>query len=248
MYVIGPRSGLHEDAPLREIIASRIAYDLELHASQNELEVATVSRERMRLARDLHDGILQSLTAVRLQLRLGANELDEPAKGRYQAIANVLDMEQRRLRDFVQATGSLPAARASGTTAGEALEAIAGQLAKQWDIEIAADACPPDALLTARLRYQADKIFAEAVSNSVRHGNAKHVKLKIGLTEHSVRLTASNNGKPFPNAVGRYAMGELKRLRVGPISLINRVSEAGGTLALKSGKRGTSLVIELPNR
>ena len=135
-----------------------------------------------------------------------------------------------------------------GTPAGEALDAIAGQLAKQWDIEIAADASPPDALLTAQLRYQADKIFAEAVSNSVRHGNAKRVRLKIGLNEHCVRFTASNNGKPFPNAVGRYAMGELQRLRIGPMSLINRVSEAGGTLALKSGKRGTSLVIELPNR
>src|SRR5262249_7018894 len=75
------RSNLNDDdLVLTEIIASRTGTELDRQFSQRRNEEAITSRERLRLSRDIHDGVLQSLTAAALQLKLADQTLEEDRK------------------------------------------------------------------------------------------------------------------------------------------------------------------------
>src|SRR5258707_1373257 len=65
------------------------------------IEEAAASRERARLTHDLHDGVLQSLTAAALQLSLADGALDKDRRSRLDLVKQLLATEQRRIREFV---------------------------------------------------------------------------------------------------------------------------------------------------
>ena len=90
---------------LIKFVASRIGMELDRQILQRQTEEAAVARERIRLTRDLHDGILQSLTAARFQLKLlSDDQRDEDAQSRLNTIKQLLNNEQIRIRDFVRQT------------------------------------------------------------------------------------------------------------------------------------------------
>jgi len=90
---------------LIKFVASRIGMELDRQILQRQTEEAAVARERIRLTRDLHDGILQSLTAARFQLKLLSDgQRDEDAQSRLNTIKQLLNNEQIRIRDFVRQT------------------------------------------------------------------------------------------------------------------------------------------------
>src|SRR5205823_13754233 len=99
----------------------------ELHATEH-LKAVAAGEERIRLARDLHDGVLQSLTGIRLELRAVAAQLngDPPlARDRWLAIERALAIEQRELRFFIGGLGpSIGNPSDVGSTLAERLHAL----------------------------------------------------------------------------------------------------------------------------
>src|SRR5215813_6345688 len=90
---------------LIKFVASRIGMELDRQILQRQTEEAAAARERIRLTRDLHDGILQSLTAARFQLKLLTDgQRDEDAQSRLDTIKQLLNNEQIRIRDFIRQT------------------------------------------------------------------------------------------------------------------------------------------------
>ena len=75
VFIFDRSNWSENDLLLTEIIASRTGIELDRQVAQKQNEEAAASRERMRLTRDLHDGVLQSLTAAALQLNLADGAL-----------------------------------------------------------------------------------------------------------------------------------------------------------------------------
>lgn len=204
---------------------------------------------RLRLARELHDGILQALTAARLKLRGAAATATGAQRQKLVDITNLLDEEQRRVRLFVDASRNEDqVGRDSPQTksAVSDLKALATHLEKLWNCAIELRMPERKAEIPSVLHPPLNAIIAESVANAVMHGRAKKIAVTVGKTGGSLSLTIKDDGKGLPKRRGRFAHDRLVAENIGPNSLRARVTELGGQICLATSQRGVELQIELP--
>jgi signal transduction histidine kinase len=106
-FFMGFTSSASELVPLTEVVAREIGGSLhQLYIAEQMKEIAA-GEERIRLARDLHDGVLQSLTGIRLEISAAVSALDGSpvARDRLSVIERALAIEQRELRRFISGLG-----------------------------------------------------------------------------------------------------------------------------------------------
>ena len=138
------RSGwVDDDLTLAEIVASRLRLELEYYAIYVQLKETAASRERMRLARDLHDGVLQSLTAAGLQLSSIASRSRHEVKYRIENIRKLLFDEQRRIRAFVEGRQLSP--RDQHSNLHDEIQREIKKIERQWGCSTLLSVTPEDA-------------------------------------------------------------------------------------------------------
>jgi signal transduction histidine kinase len=231
---------------LIKFVASRIAMELDRQILQCQTEEAAAVRERIRLTRDLHDGILQSLTAARFQLKLlSDSHPDKDAQSRVNTIKQLLNNEQIRIRDFVRQT--LPKSNAGTDLAPcQDLQRVISELSELWDCTISFSVDPEDARVPAKLSAHLSLMLAEAVSNAVRHGEATTIRVGIRKTNEHIAIEIQDDGHGMIASACRYDHKEPAGPWSGPVSLRGRVVELGGSLDIRSSPLGTELQIRVP--
>lgn len=160
--------------------------------------------EKIRIGRDLHDGIIQSLYAIGLTLEsvraLVKINPDEADRRLEQTRAGLNDTI-RDVRAYI--TGLAPENLRRGgfshALSALLLELQAGRDAR-FDIKIDDEAA---AMLTAEQSLQALQIAREAVSNALRHGHASIVTLRLHMSDQEVCLLVQDNGAGFDPTVRR---------------------------------------------
>lgn len=251
LFALDRRAFGRDHLVLGEIVARRIGADLDRFHVARQVESGAVAEERLRLAWDLHDGLLQSLTGIAFQLQALARRLaddDDPAvaRGELASIQRLIAADQRDLRFFIE---ELKPASAS-PTAGEAdLSARFAELRERLDrlcglsVEISQDGAPGE--LPAYLARQLYRLLREALFNVARHAGASAVRVEIRRGAHALEVTVTDNGRGFPFK-GRFEHDELKRQKLGPVSLKERIGALGGSLAIDSADGRTRLEMSLP--
>jgi two-component system, NarL family, sensor histidine kinase DevS len=197
--------------------------------------------ERIRLGRDLHDGIIQSLYAVGLTLEsLRSLVKSDPAAADVQLeqMRQSLNNTIREVRTYITGLAPENLRRASFSQALESLlaELRAGRDVR-FDLHIDDDV---GALLTADQTVEALQIAREAVSNALRHGGASTLTLRLHKGDHEVALLVQDNGRGFDPAAGRDGGHGLGNMRA-------RAERIGATLRLTSQRgEGSRVVLTLP--
>jgi signal transduction histidine kinase len=220
---------------LTEIAAVRIAAELEQFGLRSALSMAAIVRERVRLARDLHDGVLQDLTAARLMIKPLADSSTAKVKTDLQEISGILAQQQQRIRSFVRTANPKPAA--DWDFAAE-FRTLAATLQRQWQCEVVAELRPPELVLPGSIGFQVFLIFGEAMANAVQHGRSRRITVTIERNSQVLHMLFRDDGHGLPDRPG----GEAP----GPFSLRQRIADLGGTLRLSSSAKGVELAIELP--
>jgi signal transduction histidine kinase len=171
-------------------------------------------QEKIRLGRDLHDGIIQSLYAVGLTLEsvraLFRSDPDEASRRLDQSRAGI-NAAIRDVRAYI--TGLAPEnLRRAGFA--HALETLIGELQAgrntRFDVKIDDDAA---ALLTPEQSLHALQIAREAVSNALRHGGASFITLRVHKSDREVCLMVQDNGIGFDPATrrgGGHGLGNMQ--------------------------------------
>jgi signal transduction histidine kinase len=207
-----------------------------------------VREDRVRVARDLHDGVLQSLTGVRLQLQALAEEQDTPSSvsDRLLAVERAIALEQRELRLFIE--GLKPAARPPDTdhSVAAGLGDISARLGAEWKTPVAVRVVPADLVLPATIEHAVRLMVREAVVNALKHAQPSRVSVEVDVDGGAaLRIVVCNDGRGFPFR-GRMDHAQLVAANAGPASLRDRVHSMGGTLAIDSQATGSRVEIRVP--
>ena len=197
--------------------------------------------EQVRLGRDLHDGIIQSLYAVGLTLEsVRALLRTDPAEAdrRLEQCRAGLNSSIREAR--VHITGLAPQ-RLLHAGFARAIDALLAELragrAARFEVEIDEEAT---ALLTPEQTIEALQIAREAVSNALRHGGASLVKLRVHQGDREICLLVQDNGAGFDPSNGRVGGHGLANMQA-------RAEGLGATLRVTShAGEGTRVLATLP--
>src|SRR5204862_7170339 len=132
VYFTGVRaeSGL---APVLALVAREVANSLGHLQLSERIRQLAVHEDRIRVSRDLHDGVLQSLTGIRLELQAIA-ETEGPSADRLRALERALAIEQRELRLFIDELKPAPRGIAESDPIAMRLTEMCSRFSAEWKI------------------------------------------------------------------------------------------------------------------
>ena len=202
--------------------------------------------ERDRIARDLHDGLGQALTAMLLRLQV-LEDTPDFADAREQArilratCAATIEEVRRVVRDIRP-----PALTDVGLTAavGRDLDAI-GETAgikTSLEVAIAGDETSAAGRLPAAVESHLYRIVQEAITNAIRHAAPSHLRVGIHADGRRVEATIRDDGRGFDPA----APGSGER-PFGIVAMRERAAALGGTCSIESQPGlGTTVSVRVP--
>ena len=210
------------------------------------MRARAIEGERSRISRDIHDGILQTLLSVDMQLGVLIRDMPpapDQATAGLDALRQTIRSETGELRRMVTDM------RPIGVESADLVEMMQG-FAERFRNEsgLALDLLLDVGGLQAPDRVCRDlfQIYREALHNVKKHAHATHVVVKLWQNDTQVTLMIDDNGQGFSFA-GRYMGDELERLRLGPISIKERARSVGGLLTVESTPgHGARLTVEVP--
>jgi signal transduction histidine kinase len=202
--------------------------------------------ERARFARELHDGAVQSLIAVEMQvdvLRRQAETTPSVVGGELGRIQGLLREEVLKLRELMQQMKSIDVdARRLLNLVNDAVERFERETGISarfvTDIEKLE---MPDKVCRELLR-----IVQEGLVNVRKHSHARHALVRLSSSDSQWSLTLEDDGKGFPFS-GRLTQDELDKMGKGPMIIKERVRLIAGALTVESNPGlGTRLEIKVP--
>ena len=233
---------------LSGVVARQISLSLEQVSLAEQMQDIAASRQRVRVARDLHDGVLQSLTAIRLELQNVADELETDAadsqRRRLLAIERTLAIEQRELRIFIDSLRpreETPPKNALRVN----LDALKERVALEWKVPLTIRVGPQVAAIPYAIERAVPPMVHEAVVNALKHGDPSRIRVDLDVDNGTLRIIVADDGHGFPFR-GRYDHAALVEARLGPASLRERAASLGGTLTIDSAGSGSRVEIALP--
>lgn len=205
--------------------------------------VETEEAERRRIARELHDKLGQQLTALGLNLNIFEQELP-PEQGLRQRkrIADMLLLVEEmteQVRD-IMADLRPPVLDDYGLTA--ALRWYSAIFGKRSGIPCVVEG-PDIPRLPAQVEMALFRVVQEALNNVAKHSRASRVEIRSALAGNRLSLVVHDNGKGFSKADQAEMPDTLK---LGLLSMGERVAAVGGTLAVTSASgAGTRIAVEV---
>jgi signal transduction histidine kinase len=232
---------------LTGVVARQIGTSLEQVSLAEQLQDVAASQQRLRVARDLHDGVLQSLTGIRLELQNVAAELEPNAdshRHRLLAIERTLAIEQRELRIFIDSLKPREEARSENALFVN-LDALKERIALEWKVPLTIRVGPRVSAIPDTIERAIPPMVHEAIVNALKHGDPSRIRVDLDVNDGTLHIIVADDGHGFPFR-GRYDHAALAEARLGPASLRDRTASLGGTLTIDSEGSGSRVEIALP--
>ncbi len=214
-----------------EAFASTAALAIELTAAREAREQLRLLEERNRIARDLHDNVVQRLFATGLYLSQAAPDLTGKTRAQVDDAIISIDQTIRQIRNTILVLRSTAADRLDQLFTGIVSE-TAGLLGFAPSLTMDASARRVTGPLAADLALS----LREAMSNIVRHARASAVSLTVTVADGRVVVRVADDGVGIQNdrRSGLMNLGERARAHGGSFSVESEVGE------------GTSLTWDMP--
>ena len=236
--LVGGRSFADEDFDVVGIFAAQAAVAIEYARFREELSRLAVLEDRERIAKELHDGVIQTLFAVGMSLQAAEAVAGDPEsiRSRLGSAAEAIDGAIRDLRNYI--FGLRPGA-AADRTLERGIQELADTFRSASEITIVVDVDPTAASLVATRAGDVVQAAREGLSNAVRHATAETVRVSLTRLDREIALVVADDGSGFDPELAR-GRGE------GLANLAARATSLGGTLEIETGEAGTTVLIRIP--
>jgi signal transduction histidine kinase len=227
-----------DDRQVIELFAAQAAVAIEYGRARDELRRLDVMEERERIGRELHDGVIQALFAVGMNLQATALSAGRPdLQERIDASVEEIDGAIRDLRNYI--FGLRPGILADRQLE-QAIQQLAAEVARESGVTIVADIDAHTAAALASVAGDVIQLVRESLSNVARHARASTCRVSLRTEGGRAVLAIDDDGAGFdPAAIRSDGMG-LRNLRA-------RAQSMGGELEVASrAGEGTTVTIRLP--
>jgi signal transduction histidine kinase len=203
--------------------------------------------ERARVARELHDGVIQSLLGLEMQLEVLRRRNGAPPEVARDlaSIQSMLHSEALNVRDLIHQMRPL------GADARNVLQVIVDiveRFRRESGLHVQFAPQVQELTLTPRACQELARIVQEALVNIRRHSGASNVVIRLARSAGSFVLSVDDDGRGF-DFEGRMSHDALDASRKGPIVIKERVRTIGGALAIESTPGiGSRLEVTVPVR
>jgi signal transduction histidine kinase len=192
-----------------------------------------ILEDRERIARDLHDVVIQRLFATGMQLQTAAKLARPEVADRVNSAVDDLDRTIRDIRSAIFELRS-PTSAELRVEIREVVAAAADQLGYRPVLELSG---PLDSAVVADLRADAVAVLREALSNVVRHAGAHTVRVAVAVASGQLTVEVADDGVGIPAKVKRSGLNNLR----------DRATKRGGTFEARSNDpQGTVLTWRVP--
>jgi signal transduction histidine kinase len=203
--------------------------------------------ERSRVARELHDGAVQSLIAVEMQvdvLKRQAAEHSNPIASEMERIQSLLREEVLKLRELMQLMKSL---EVDSRTLLRFLTDAVERFQRETLISARFVSELDNVAMPQKVCRELVRIVQEGLVNVRKHSKAKRVLVRLTSDKERWQLTIEDDGQGFPFA-GRFSQVELEAMGKGPLVIRERVRLIEGELTVESNpSRGARLEVTVPH-
>lgn len=213
---------------------------LVIRTGQQDTSITAIAAERERIARNLHDGPLQSVIGAKLQLYArgavsGSAEIAESLEAIGREISSLI-------RDLRPRGSAVPESRLTTR-----LNLLAAEVKRQWNVELELGEIPLIRTLDPSCQRDLRRLIREAVVNAARHSGSRRIEVHGEVAGDQLNLVVRDHGSGFPFR-GRLSLGELRASGWGPRSLCERLELIGGDLMVDSTPAGSTVVMTVPVR
>jgi signal transduction histidine kinase len=219
-----------DDAVLLSSFAGQAALALERARAQDERELLVVLEDRERIARDLHDVVIQRLFATGMQLQAIAPQTVRPDTAkRINAAVDDLDATIRDIRRSIFELRA-PAGTTLRTELRDAIDAAAETLGFRPVLDVSG---PVDSAVPDDIAPEILAVVREALTNVARHAEATTARVSIRAADGSVVLLIEDDGVGI----------DPGRARGGVVNMGERAHDLGGTFEVGPGEAGGTTVL-----
>lgn len=207
-----------------ETFARQAALAIVLGGAQRERERLAVYEDRDRIARDLHDLVIQRLfaTGMTLQGALRGAELPPEAAGRISRSIDDLDETIVEVRQTIFALKESESQKPTGLR-GQVLREVASAQSSLGFAPVVQFGGPIDSLVSGDLAAHLVAAIREALSNTARHSGAEWAHVSLSVANGEVVLQVSDDGVGLGRSTRRSGLANLQA----------RAEGAGGSLAFE---------------
>lgn len=223
----GARSFTAEQLDMAAAFADQAAVAWQLASSQRSVRELEILADRDRIARDLHDHVIQRLFAVGLSLQ-GTIPRTQSQEVR-QRLTGTVDDLQAVIQEIRTAIFDLHGAQAGTTRLRQRLDEVIAQFADA-PIHISTRFVGPLSVVDATLADHAEAVLREAISNAVRHSGATELSVVVDVAD-DLSIEVSDNGCGIAAEVTESGLGNLRARAVsagGRFTITDR--PGGGTV------------------
>jgi signal transduction histidine kinase len=226
-----------DDQTLIEMLAGYAALAIagaELSEHENKL---TLLEERERIGMELHDGVIQSLYGIGMQVDLLRRREEEVSLDELGTLINSLNNVIEDIRGFIANLRS----RADQKTIRESLLHLKERLHPSEELEINIDAPDGYSPFSPAVFESICLIVNEAMSNAIRHSGASKINVVVEQNKNRFNIRVNDNGHGFNLGLSDTATG------LGLRNMRQRARLYGGEVSIESDEsKGTSLLISIP--
>ena len=216
---------------IRDLTERKALEDKILHISEEE---------QARIGQDIHDDLCQQLAAIGCLAKVAQKNLTKAGSSEAEGLAEIVQLISRaNTRARETSRGLMPVVIDSGGLMA-ALEELAVSTARAFEVVCDFRYDNPVQLNDNKLSVQLFRIAQEAVSNAVKHGQARRVDLHLARQSGNIVLTIRDNGIGIPNS-------PAQGTGMGLLTMNHRAQMMGGTLKIEPrADGGTQVTCSVP--
>ena len=239
-----------------ELLRAKVSVFAELHRKQQQLEllnrelrnlsgrlITMQDEERRRIARELHDGLGQELSAAKMMVD-GLLMQDQSPESKVQAANHASTLIDRAIQQVRSISHLLHPPLLDEVGLHSAIRWYLEGLSKRSGIETSIDVQPDDfPRLAKEMETAVFRIIQEALTNIFRHAEAHRASVSLVKADGSVTITVIDDGKGVTDHIAEFRPGHIG---IGIGGMRQRAKELGGELHLRNLKPGTRVEVVIP--